>query len=91
MRRATLALAGLGLITAVARAPAQAARDRERHAMVDGQVAGRGVRDPATLRAMRTVPRHEFVPADLTRAAYGDHPLPIGYGQTISSLSSSAT
>ena len=84
MRRATLALAGIGLVAAVARAPAQAATDRERQAMVDEQVAGRGVRDEATLRAMRTVPRHQFVPADVKSAAYEDHPLPIGYGQTIS-------
>ena len=33
---------------------------------------------------MRRVPRHEFVPADQQRAAYDDHALPIGYGQTIS-------
>jgi protein-L-isoaspartate(D-aspartate) O-methyltransferase len=58
--------------------------DRERQAMVDEQIAGRGVRDTATLRAMRKVPRHEFVPADLKGAAYSNRPLPIGYGQTIS-------
>jgi protein-L-isoaspartate(D-aspartate) O-methyltransferase len=44
----------------------------------------RGVRDRATLAAMRVVPRHEFVPTDERDRAYGDHPLPIGYGQTIS-------
>jgi len=43
-----------------------------------------GVRDPATLDALRRVPRHEFVPEEYRREAYGDHPLPIGYGQTIS-------
>jgi protein-L-isoaspartate(D-aspartate) O-methyltransferase len=44
----------------------------------------RGVGDPATLAALRAVPRHEFV-AEADRAlAYGDHPLPIGFGQTIS-------
>ena len=42
------------------------------------------VKDEKVLSAMRTVPRHLFVkPSDLS-AAYGDHPLPIGYGQTIS-------
>jgi len=47
-------------------------------------IEGEGVRDSATLEAMRSVPRHEFVlPGDLRRA-YGDHPLPIGLGQTIS-------
>lgn len=44
----------------------------------------RGVRDPVVLQAMRTVPRHEFMPTVAASLAYGDHPLPIGYGQTIS-------
>jgi protein-L-isoaspartate(D-aspartate) O-methyltransferase len=57
---------------------------RPREAMVSEQIAARGVRDPAVLRAMRTVPRHEFVPAGERRNAYDDRPLPIGYGQTIS-------
>ena len=43
-----------------------------------------GVRDSATLDAMARVPRHEFVPAEHRARAYGDHPLPIGLGQTIS-------
>lgn len=47
-------------------------------------IASRGVADSATLRAMERVPRHEFVPAGNRSRAYGDHPLPIGYGQTIS-------
>ena len=42
------------------------------------------VSDPAVLRAMRTVPRHEFIPESLARMAYEDRPLPIGQGQTIS-------
>jgi protein-L-isoaspartate(D-aspartate) O-methyltransferase len=40
--------------------------------------------DPAILAALRAVPRHEFVPASLRSESYGDHPLPIGSGQTIS-------
>ncbi|MCC6850568.1 MAG: protein-L-isoaspartate(D-aspartate) O-methyltransferase [Deltaproteobacteria bacterium] len=52
--------------------------------MVDEQIAARGVADPAVLAAMRRVPRHEFVPAPRRAEAYGDHPLPIGAGQTIS-------
>ncbi len=52
--------------------------------MVDSQIAARGIEDAATLRAMSTVPRHEFVPEDLRGAAYDDRPLPIGHGQTIS-------
>jgi len=44
----------------------------------------RGVRDPAVLAAMARVPRHRFVQPEHQAYAYGDHPLPIGYGQTIS-------
>ncbi len=59
-------------------------RDRtDRLAMVR-LIAARGVQDSATLSAMRAVPRHEFVPAEYRRRAYGDSPLPIGLGQTIS-------
>jgi len=57
---------------------------RAREEMVDGQIAARGVRDEATLRAMKKVPRHLFVPEALAGQAYDDHPLPIGHGQTIS-------
>ena len=56
----------------------------ERLELVANTIERRGVKDPDVLRAMRTVPRHEFVPADLLAYAYEDHPLPIGYGQTIS-------
>ena len=42
------------------------------------------ISDERVLRAMRRVPREEFVPADLLRLAYDDRPLPIGHGQTIS-------
>jgi protein-L-isoaspartate(D-aspartate) O-methyltransferase len=56
----------------------------ERERMVELQIAGRGVRDPAILAAMRKVPRHAFVPAHLARSAYEDGPLPIGESQTIS-------
>ncbi len=52
--------------------------------MVEDQIAARGVRDASVLAAMKTVPRHWFVPEDLTRLAYSDRPLPIGAGQTIS-------
>jgi protein-L-isoaspartate(D-aspartate) O-methyltransferase len=44
----------------------------------------RGIRNPDVLRAMRSVPRHEFVPGDLARYAYDDKPLDIGFGATIS-------
>ncbi|MBN1476502.1 protein-L-isoaspartate(D-aspartate) O-methyltransferase [Candidatus Sumerlaeota bacterium] len=55
-----------------------------REAMVARQIEDRGVSDPATLAAMRAVPRHEFVPRDARPLAYADQPLPIGQGQTIS-------
>jgi len=57
---------------------------RLRNAMVADQIAARGVRDPRVLDAMRSVPRHEFVPAALQDDAYADTPLSIGHGQTIS-------
>ena len=57
---------------------------RERERMVDEQVAARGVTDPRVLAAMRRVPRHLFLEQALRDQAYGDHPLPIGEGQTIS-------
>jgi len=52
--------------------------------MVEQQIEARGVTDPATLAAMQTVPRHEFLPMRLRSEAYADYPLPIGHGQTIS-------
>ena len=52
--------------------------------MVDTQIVRRGIRDVRVLDAMRTVPRHRFVPEELAAKAYDDHPLPIGHGQTIS-------
>ncbi|HFQ90923.1 MAG TPA: protein-L-isoaspartate(D-aspartate) O-methyltransferase [Desulfobulbus sp.] len=52
--------------------------------MVEEQLIPRGISDPATLAAMRTVPRHLFVEDAMQVRAYGDHPLPIGSGQTIS-------
>lgn len=55
-----------------------------REGMVSYQIEARGVSDPRVLKAMREVPRHEFVPADLKDEAYADEPLPIGSGQTIS-------
>lgn len=57
---------------------------RQRERMVETQIAARGVSDPAVLRAMRAVPREEFVPEELRSQAYMDGPLPIAAGQTIS-------
>ncbi len=43
-----------------------------------------GIRDERILSVMAEVPRHELVPPSVAGRAYGDHPLPIGHGQTIS-------
>lgn len=56
----------------------------EREAMVETQIASRGVRDPRVLAALRKIPRHLFVPDSHRRRAYADDPQPIGFGQTIS-------
>lgn len=58
----------------------QASRDQ----MVKHQIEARGVRNREVLNAMRTVPRHAFLPAGEQTYAYHDSALPIGYGQTIS-------
>ncbi len=55
-----------------------------RQLMVRNQLENRGIMDEKVLNAMRTVPRHLFVPKDYRDYAYDDHPLPIGEGQTIS-------
>lgn len=55
-----------------------------REQMVREQIEARGVTDQRVLAAMRKVPRHLFIPADLRNDAYSDYPLPIGEGQTIS-------
>ena len=52
--------------------------------MVSSQIASRGIKDKSTLEAMRTIPRHLFVPEEIASQAYRDRPLPIGHGQTIS-------
>ncbi len=58
--------------------------ERERELLVKKHIIGQGIKDPETIRSMRTVPREEFVPKDLRRHAYDNNALPIGYGQTIS-------
>jgi protein-L-isoaspartate(D-aspartate) O-methyltransferase len=59
-------------------------REAERTQMVAEQIVARGITDTRVLKAMRDVPRHEFVPEGVRLNAYRDHPLPIGYRQTIS-------
>lgn len=55
-----------------------------RERMVDHQLVPRRITDERVLSAMRSVPRHLFVPSDLHHMAYADAPLPIGHHQTIS-------
>jgi len=52
--------------------------------MVAEQIQARGINNSKVLQAMKKVERHKFVPYHLRHLAYGDHPLPIGEGQTIS-------
>ena len=58
--------------------------ERWRNDMVESQIIARGVTDLSVIKAMRKIPRHLFVSEALVETAYGDHPLPIGEGQTIS-------
>jgi protein-L-isoaspartate(D-aspartate) O-methyltransferase len=58
--------------------------ETDRLEMVEDTIQARGVKDENVLRAMRTVPRHKFVLDEYLEQAYADHPLPIGFGQTIS-------
>ncbi len=57
---------------------------RLRDKMVQDQIVARGIQDPGVIRAMKTVPRHCFVSLNYRAFAYGDYPLSIGNGQTIS-------
>lgn len=73
-------LVSSGIILPYQKDPFLAARQE----MVTSQIEARGISDPATLQAMRKVPRHLFVPPSQVHEAYSDRPLPIGYNQTIS-------
>ncbi|MDH3390259.1 MAG: protein-L-isoaspartate(D-aspartate) O-methyltransferase [Desulfobulbaceae bacterium] len=58
--------------------------EKARARMVEEQLLPRSIHDQKTLEAMRKVPRHLFVEDAMKNQAYGDSPLPIGRGQTIS-------
>jgi len=60
--------------------PYRSARER----MVEEQLRGRDIHDPRVLEAMRAVPRHLFVPDELSDQAYFDGPVRLDHGQTIS-------
>jgi protein-L-isoaspartate(D-aspartate) O-methyltransferase len=91
MTRCLLLASRLATALSLLVAPAIAQGSREnaelrarRLEMVEHYIVAEGISDSATLRAMREVPRHEFVPRQLRDDAYQNHPLPIGFGQTIS-------
>ncbi len=58
--------------------------EAKRTQMIAKDLVRRGIWSPAVLKAMKQVPRHEFVPQHIRKLAYADRPLPIGEGQTIS-------
>lgn len=62
----------------------ESSRQSERDWMVDTQIVGEGITDPAVIAAMRRVPRHQFIPDQDSEEAYKNYPLSIGYQQTIS-------
>lgn len=94
LARSTVALLTTGIVSVAACAPSTDeigtgtvgtdAFAADRALMVDATVAARGVTDRVVLSAMRTVPRHLFVPPEFARLAYSDQALPIGHDQTIS-------
>jgi protein-L-isoaspartate(D-aspartate) O-methyltransferase len=81
MRFVMILLIGL---TAVTYSQQKDMYEIRRKQMVEDQIISRNVTHAATIRAMKTVPRHLFVPQELISEAYEDGPLSIGYGQTIS-------
>ena len=84
MRRSLVWLLGLCMVLLFTACAKQDEYASERERMVSRQIAARGVSDKLVLAAMRKVPRHKFVPADMKPYAYEDRPLPIGEDQTIS-------
>ncbi len=58
--------------------------EEKRARMVDFQIARRGIKDVRVLNAMRSVPRHLFLPEEIRDYAYVDSPVRIGCGQTMS-------
>jgi protein-L-isoaspartate(D-aspartate) O-methyltransferase len=55
-----------------------------RRQMIESQIRMRGIHNPRVLAAMERVPRHRFVRDADVAMAYGDHPIAVGFGQTIS-------
>jgi protein-L-isoaspartate(D-aspartate) O-methyltransferase len=68
----------------LAAVPSEDSYSEERQNMVITGIIGWGVKDQQVVEVMGRVPRHLFVPEEYIHQAYANHPLPIGYGQTIS-------
>lgn len=86
-RRLTVLVFLVTVICPLSAFSALAAEDpfqNQRVRMVEVDIKDRGISDGKVLSAMRKIERHLFVPANLASASYGDHPVPIGEGQTIS-------
>ncbi len=73
-----------GIITGMTAGPENNGFARRRGRMVEHDLKGRDITDPAVLSVMGRIPREEFVPESYRLQAYADCPLPIGMGQTIS-------
>ena len=58
----------------------------QRYAILRNQLISRSVQDPRLLAAFGRVERHCYITVELREQAYADHPLTIGYEQTISQL-----
>src|SRR5688572_5679129 len=90
IRSLAVAASLLGGVAPACQAPATPAERRtpdeeaRRVRMIDEQLRARDITSARVLDAMRTVPRHRFVPEPLRDRAYDDSPVPIGLGQTIS-------
>ncbi len=84
MKKPPLALAAWLVVACGEKAATEDPHAPQRAEMVATRIASSGVTDERVLAAMRKVPRHRFVPAEMAAHAYQDMPLPIGYGQTIS-------
>jgi len=84
MKRYLMLLCALLLLGSLSHAGAEDLYTKKRLDMVEKDIKARGVRDKTVLTVMAKVPRHLLVDESIRHKAYGDHPLPIGEGQTIS-------
>ena len=66
------------------RSPIFKERQEDREQLVEQYLIPNGIHDPKVIAAMKTVPRHHLVAADIQEEAYNDYPLSIGFQQTIS-------